>query len=103
MPIPKFLQPYLASYNVEHLDKDDPVVAGQMITQVLNLGDDEAVAWIFENYTLEKIRDIIKKPQRGVWFKESLDYWSKILKVDIEDDLSQAAIFNLNPFGENYV
>ena len=103
MALPIFLQPYLASYELSKLNKDDSGVAPEGITQGFNIGDDEAVAWVFENYTLEKIRDIIKKPQRGVWFEESLNYWSKILKVDIEDGIFQAAIFNLNPFGKDYV
>jgi hypothetical protein len=103
MALPMFLQPYLASYELSKLNKDDSSVAREVITQVLNTGDDEAVAWIFENYTLDKIREVIGNPQRGVWFEESLNYWSKILKVDIEDGLFQAAIFNLNPFGKNYV
>ncbi len=103
MPLPKFLQPYLASYDVNKLDKNDASVAREVITQVLNTGDDKAVKWLFESYTLEQIRKMVKNPQRGVWFEESLNYWSKVLKVDIEPHLYRKAMFSLDPFNKDYV
>jgi len=96
MPVPKFLQSYLPSYNVDRLDKDDPSVASEIITQVLNLGDDKAIAWVFENFTIDKIRDAVKNPQKGVWNEESLNYWKEILKIgEIVD--SDKAILNIYP------
>jgi len=96
MPIPKFLQSCLPSYNVDFLDKNDPLVAYEIITQVLNLGDDKAVSWVFENFTLDKIRDSVKKPQKGVWNEESLNYWKQILKLGKIVD-SDKSILNINP------
>ena len=95
MSLPKFLQPYLASYNLEKLDENDPGVSNEVITQVLNLGDDRAVRWIFKNYTLKEIRNTVEKPQRGVWFEESLNYWSKVLKIKRIENYDQA-ILNMN-------
>jgi len=103
MPLPAFLQAYLPSYDIKKLDKASPGVAREVITQVLNSGDDKAVAWVFENYTLKQIKEAVKHPQRGVWFKNSLNYWTKILKVDVDTNLYRKAIFNLNPFDEDYV
>lgn len=96
MPIPTFLQPYLASYNLSKLDKNSPQVAREVISQVLNEGDERAVKWIFENYTLNQIREAVRHPQRGTWFEESLKYWSKILKIDNIEGYSEA-ILNIYP------
>ncbi len=81
MSLPIFLQPYLPSYNVEHLDEDDETIANEIITQVLNLGDDKAVAWVFDNYNMDQIRGVVRNPERGVWNRKSLNYWSQILKI----------------------
>lgn len=96
MPIPAFLQPYIPTYNVSKLEKNNSDVAKEIITQVLNLGDDKAVAWIFDNYTIDKIRGVVKNPQRGVWNEESLSYWRNILKIDKIVDYKKA-ILNINP------
>jgi hypothetical protein len=96
MSLPKFLQPYVPSYDVSSLDKSSPGVAGEIITQVLNLGDSKAVIWIFDNYTLDEIRSVVKKPQKGVWNEESLNYWKEILKIDKVSGYN-AAIINVRP------
>ena len=96
MALPKFLQPYLPSYDVTKLEKDIPGVSDEIITQVLNLGDDKAVAWVFDNYTLDEIKNVVKNPQRGVWNEESLNYWKKILKISKVSDYEKA-ILNINP------
>jgi len=86
MALPKFLQPYLPSYNIAKLNKDDLGVSNEIITQ----------AWIFDNYTINEIRNAVKKPQMGVWNEESLNYWSKILKIDEVSDYS-SALMNIYP------
>jgi len=81
MVVPGFLQVYLPSYDVTKLDANDSFTAREIITSVLNEGNDKAVKWVFEKYTLDEIRECIKKPQKGVWFPESLNYWRQILKI----------------------
>ncbi len=94
--IPGFLQPYLASYDLTRLDKNSPAVAKEIITQVLNQGDEKAVSWVFDNFTLDQIRQAVSQPQKGVWFEESLNYWSRVLKInDIKNQ--SGAILNINP------
>lgn len=95
MGLPRFLQPYLPSYNVTKLDKNAPGVSGEIITQVLNLGNDRAVAWIFDNYTLKEIRNTVGNPQRGVWNEESLNYWLEVLKIEKVGDYDKA-VLNIN-------
>ena len=96
MLLPKFLQVYVPSYDFSSLDISGPGVSAEIITQVLNLGDDKAVAWVFDNYTLDEIRNIVKKPQRGVWNEESLNYWKEILKIDRISGYD-AAVMNIHP------
>lgn len=96
MLLPRFLQVYVPSYDISSLDKDDPGVSREIITQILNLGDDKAVAWLFDNYTLNKIKNVVEKPQRGVWNEESLNYWKQILKIHKIPGYD-AAIMNIYP------
>ena len=50
MFLPKFLQPYLASYDLSQISKSDKEMKKEIITQILNLGDKQAIKWVFENY-----------------------------------------------------
>lgn len=100
MALPKYLQPYLPSYNISQLQPYDSEVKKEIITQILNVGDDRAVHWVFTNYSLDEIKGAIQNPQKGIWFKNSLNYWTKILKIKIAPSAYKKATFNLN-FPEN--
>lgn len=93
MSIPKFLQPYLASYNLRQLNikKDKRTI----ITQILNKGNSKAVKWLFENYSLSEIKEVVKNPARGMWFEQSLSYWQRIFNLKIPKDNFKLAIFHL--------
>lgn len=97
MSLPSFLQPYLASYNISRLDGRNPTVKNEVITQVLNSGDDQATKWVFKNYSLKEIKEVLSNPQRGVWFKDSLDYWSRLLSVKLPENVYKNAVLELNP------
>ena len=94
MRVPKFLQPYVPSYDVSDLklerDKD------LLITQVLNKGDDGAIKWLFKTYSISEIRKFVKNPTRGMWFRRSLNYWAKILNIKIPKFNFELAIIELN-------
>lgn len=96
MAIPVFLQTYLPSYDVNNLDEKDVSVANEIITKVLNLGDEKAVSWVFDNYTIDKIREVVGNPKRGVWNEESLNYWENILKI-YQVHEKDKAILNIYP------
>lgn len=81
MKVVKFLQPYLASYDLSKLNVDSDGVRKEIITQVLNLGDKRAVEWVFQKYDMDQIKKVLASPNRGLWFKESLNFWQKILDV----------------------
>ena len=96
MTIPSFLQTYLPSNDIKNLDGKDVSVANEIITKVLNLGDEKAVSWVFDNYTIDKIREVVGNPKKGVWNEESLNYWMSILKIDQVREKNKA-ILNINP------
>ncbi len=96
MTIPSFMQTYLPSYDIKNLDGKDISVASEIITKVLNLGDETAVSWVFDNYTLDQIRKVVSAPKKGVWNEESLNYWESILKIDQVREKNKA-ILNINP------
>jgi len=98
MSLPKFLQPYLPSYNIEELSLESPSVRRELVNQILNAGDDQAVYWLFKNFSLKEIKNYLFFPQRGVWFKRSLNYWLKIFNLKISPSKYKKAIFNLNPY-----
>ena len=93
--VPKFLQPYLASYDLSQLDiqKDKRLI----ITEVLNKGDGEALEWLTENYKDGDIRNAVSNPIRGFWMKSVLSYWLKILGIKLHPKTLRQAILNLNP------
>lgn len=98
MPIPKFLQPYLAPYDLSKLDVSSPGVSREIITEVLNRGDSKAVKWVFSSFPAKKIESAIIDPTPGTWLKSSLSYWQKILGVSSSSQKFQRAILNLNPY-----
>lgn len=96
MTLPKFLQPFLASYDLKSLDlKDDKKL---IITEILNKGDDEALRWLGKNYSQKEIKKVISSPTRGMWMKSVLSYWSKIFNVKLDKRVFSKAIINLNRF-----
>ena len=95
MAIPKFLQPYLASYELSRLDieKDKDVI----ITEILNKGDAKALSWLAKIYRQKELREVVSSPIRGLWMKSVLRYWQKILGINIPQDKFKRAILDLNP------
>jgi hypothetical protein len=59
MSLPKFLQPYLPSYNIEELSLESPSVRRELVNQILNAGDDQAVRWLFKNFSWKKAKEKI--------------------------------------------
>lgn len=68
-----------------------------IITQVLNHGDTRAIKWLFKTYKMFEIREVVKKPRRGLWHEEAINYWSKILKVKPDPKFYKFCILDINP------
>lgn len=100
MALPSFLQSSLASYDLSKMDKNRHKET--IITEVLNKGDGRDLDWLCKTYTLGEIKAVVASPQRGMWFKEILTYWQRILDVKIPRFKRELAYFNLNPNPELY-
>ena len=94
MSVPRFLTPYLASYNLKKLDliRDKEVI----ITEILNKGDSKSLKWLTDHYTKNEIKNIVSSPLRGSWLKNVLKYWQKIFELDLTPEEFNKAVINLN-------
>ena len=97
MPLPKFLQSVLWSYDLSKMSFNNPKDRSLIITQVLNHGDMKQLNWLTKTYSRKEIEEVIKKPQRGMWFKRILDYWLGILQIKLPQETYQKAVLNVNP------
>ncbi|OGJ42193.1 hypothetical protein A3B60_02365 [Candidatus Peregrinibacteria bacterium RIFCSPLOWO2_01_FULL_39_12] len=77
--IPKFVQPFLWSYDVDALDISRD--KRRIITNVLNLGTSEATDWLFDTYTNEDIKNCLVNPLPGEWNNKSMTFWSLLFDV----------------------
>jgi hypothetical protein len=91
MKIPKSLQWLFWSYKIESLDlKRDK---DYIISQVLNYGTEKELKWLFKVYSEKEIKEVIKNPRRGVWFKKVLNFWIKIYNIKLKKEVFERAIF----------
>jgi len=95
MALPSFLQSSLASYDLSKMDKNRHKET--IITSVLNKGDGKDLDWLCKTYTRKEIEEVVASPQRGMWFREVLTYWQKILDIKIPKNIFDKAIIDLNP------
>ena len=85
--IPHFVRPFLWSFDIDRLDLSAD--KERIITNILNLGDDKAVNWLFSTYDKKTMATIIAKPRPGEWNKKSLNYWSLIFGVPFNYPVSR--------------
>ncbi len=93
--IPKNFQRALWSYDVEKMDAEKDKT--EIITLILNHGNSDDLKQLFEIYSDEEIKEIIKNPSRGVWFEKVLNFWTTIFNIRLKKDVREKAIFNINP------
>lgn len=77
--IPDYVKPYLWSYDVSHLDLEQN--QERIILNVLNLGSQRAVQWLFSTYDRAVIMAAVAAPRSGEWSKKSLRFWSLIFDL----------------------
>lgn len=88
-------QRILWSYDVNSLDiKEDKVY---IITQVLNYGKWEDVKLLYKLYNDEDIREVVKNPKKGLWFRKVLNLWCLWLGVKLKKEVFEKAILDVNP------
>lgn len=89
--VPEQFQRALWSYDVEKMDlKEDK---REIITQVLNHGTWEDLKLLYKIYPEEDIKEVVKNPRRGVWFKKILNFWTTIFNIDLKKEVRKKAIF----------
>lgn len=97
MPLPKFLESFLPSYDISKMDLRDPYDKKLIIEAVLNQGGMKEIKWLFRTYSLREIKNVVKNPARGCWDARALNYWTKILDIKIPKIIYDVAIFSLEP------
>jgi uncharacterized protein with GYD domain len=97
MPLPKFLEPFLPSYDISKMDLKDPYDKKLIIEAVLNQGTMKEIKWLFKTYSVREIKNVLKNPRRGSWDARVLNYWTKILDIKIPKIIYDVAIFSLEP------
>jgi hypothetical protein len=66
-----------------------------IIFQVLNYGTWKDLKWLFKVYSEREIKNVIKKPGKGLWFKDVLNFWSLMFKIKLKKKVFQKALFDL--------
>lgn len=74
-----FLQPFLWSYDIAMLDRDQHKQT--IIMGILNWGDRRATDWLRKTYTPDEIRKAISASAVSEWDKKSLTFWSLLYRV----------------------
>lgn len=83
LEIPKFVRPFLWSYDISQVDSDKE--KKRIITNILNFGTKEATDWLFSKFEKEDICKALENPFPGEWNKKSINFWSIVLNIKIGD------------------
>lgn len=97
MALPKFLEPFLPSYDISKMALRDPGRRQEIIIQLLNFGDTRHLRWLFRTYSQREIKEVIAHPQRGMWQARALNHWTKIFNIKGPKLIYEVAIFSLKP------
>ena len=79
MQVPASVGAALWSYDVDRMD--DERDKRRIITNVLNRGASDAVAWVRQRYSQAEIREVVLYPLRGEWNERSLSLWTLVCGV----------------------
>jgi len=96
--LPKTFQRILWSYDISKMDiiKDKR----EIITQILNYGAWNDIKLLNKYYSEEDIKEVVLNPRRGVWFEKVLNFWTKVLNIEIDKEVYQKAIFRIAPIAK---
>ncbi len=79
--IPSFVKPYLWFNDLEKIDPQKN--KNRIILNVLNLGSKQATDWLFDIYSTQTIKKVIKNyGAKGELSDKSLNYWTLVLNID---------------------
>ena len=97
MALPKFLQPFLPSYDISKMDLKNRYDKNLIIEAILNKGTMKDIKWLFKIFTKREVKNVLRKPSRGCWDAKALNFWTKLFEIKIKPIIYEMAIFNLNP------
>jgi len=97
MALPKLLQSALWSYDLKKMNPKNSIDKRIIIEQVLNYGTWEQLKWVTKTYSWKEIEEITKKPSRGIWMDDALNYWTKVLNLKLTKSKRENALFHLAP------
>ena len=89
--VPKNFQKVLWSYNINKMDLEED--KREIITQVLNYGTWEDLKLLYKLYSEKDIKEVVKNPRRGVWFKKVLNFWIMMFDIRLKKEVLGKAIF----------
>ena len=89
--VPKQFQRVLWSYDINKMDLGED--KKEIITQVLNYGTWEDLKLLYKLYSEKEIKEVVKNPRRGVWFKKVLNFWTTIFNIQLKKEIWDKAIF----------
>jgi hypothetical protein len=82
--LPQTVKVCLWSYDTTRMKLSSPQYCHRIVLNVLNLGTEEAVQWLWQNVSDKEIKEVIKKSYGSEWNKKSLNLWSMFYKVKPE-------------------
>ena len=95
--VPRLLQSALWSYNLDAMSLDNKSDRLLIIEQVFNYGTMEQVKWVLKNLSENEFKEVLKHPSRGIWYPESLTYWTTVYGVKLDRSIYDRAIKNIYP------
>ena len=78
--IPPSVKSVLWSFDTTQIDLEKNKKT--IISQVLNLGSEEAISWLFNTYKKDEIAQIASAIPATMWNKKSLAFWSLVLQIN---------------------
>ncbi|MDO8609831.1 MAG: hypothetical protein Q7R95_04740 [bacterium] len=84
--LPQSVKAVLWSYKLDHIEvqKHKKII----ISQVLNFGSDEAIEWLFKQYSFALVARIANTIPLFQWNKKSLSLWKLVLSIDPKDRIT---------------
>jgi len=96
MPLPKFLKPFLPSYDISKMDLKNSSDKKLIIEAILNRGTMKEIKWLFKTYSLREIKNVLRNPRRGCWDARVLNFWTKFFGIKLHPVVYEMAILDLN-------
>ena len=97
MPLPKFLESFLPSYDISKMDLHNSYDKKLIIEAVLNYGTTKDIKWLFRTYSQREIKNVLRNPSRGCWQARVLNFWTKFFNIKVHPVVYEMAILDLNP------